>query len=165
MKYLPRSNAKPTVDEAPPPEQRRDSCDRAIHKVGNLLLALMDHLVSKAKAKYERTKQIEASDERPASWGSKPRFYENWDAAFNRDITDEQRFWIEYSDENGEVTEREIRPISIHLIRESYIVYIKSLCYLRREMRTFRSDRILSARNLKTNRSIIDLGQYLRSRY
>lgn len=110
-----------------------------------------------------RKKQFRHDDE-PESRPENPRF-PTWDAAFNRTVTDELRFLIEYADGNGEVTEREITPISIHLIRGSPDLYIKAFCHRRQEERTFRSDRIVSARNLKTNRRIGDLGQYLRGRY
>jgi hypothetical protein len=93
-----------------------------------------------------------------------PRF-PTWDAAFNRLISDELRFLIEYADSNGEVTKREISPKSIHLLRGKDELYIVAHCHLRGEERTFLSSRILSAFNVKTRRWISDLGSYLRSRY
>lgn len=90
--------------------------------------------------------------------------FKNWDEAFNRPVSGE-RFLIEYADENGEVSEREIEPESIHLIRNSPTVYIRAFCHLRNDQRTFRNDRVLAARNLRTGRQIGDLGQYLRGRH
>ncbi|SMD10154.1 hypothetical protein SAMN06297251_12742 [Fulvimarina manganoxydans] len=95
----------------------------------------------------------------------KPYNAESWDEVYNRSIGDDLEFWIQYADEDGVVTERTIRPKSIHLVRSESWVYIKADCSLRGADRTFRSDRIQAARNLKTNRPIKDLGQYLRSRY
>ncbi|MGF9691439.1 WYL domain-containing protein [Rhizobium sp. 0TCS1.26] len=91
--------------------------------------------------------------------------FPTWDEAFNRQVTDEIRFRIEYADNDGVVSEREITPLSIHLRRGQPDVYITAYCYMRAEERTFRSDRIQFTMNLKTKRVINDLGQYLRARY
>lgn len=93
-----------------------------------------------------------------------PRF-KTWDDAMNRPIGDDERFSIEYADYNGEITERIITPKMIHLMGGRSEIYISALCHLRNEERTFRSDKILSSRNLKTNRIISDLGAYLRKKY
>lgn len=91
--------------------------------------------------------------------------YGGWDEAYARPIDDDLRFRIEYSDIDGVVTERDITPRSIHMKAGRQDLVIKAFCHLRGEERSFRSDRILSARNLTTGRPISDLGNYLRSRY
>lgn len=101
-----------------------------------------------------------AGDSRPDN----PRF-QSWDEAFNRAITDDLWFFIEYVNRDGEVSERVITPKSIHLMRGYKWLLIKAQCHLRNDERTFRSDRIQFVRNLKSNRVINDLGAYLRSRY
>ncbi len=101
-----------------------------------------------------------AGDSRPDN----PRF-QTWNEAFNRAITDDLRFFIEYVNRDGEISERVITPKSIHLMRGQKWLFIKAQCHLRKDERTFRSDRIQFARNLKTKRVINDLGAYLRSRY
>lgn len=101
---------------------------------------------------------------RPETRPDNPRF-PTWDAAMNRVVTDDLRFNIEYSDRDGVVTEREITPKSIHLQPGEPAVHIVAYCHLRNEERTFHSDRILGAFNLKTRRHISNLGQYLRGRY
>lgn len=93
------------------------------------------------------------------------RQFASWDEAYNRPITDNLRFRIEYEDMSGTVTFREITPIMIHLMSQDPTCYIEAHCHLQHDQRTFRSDRILSTQNLQTGRSIKDLGQYLRSRY
>lgn len=82
-----------------------------------------------------------------------------------RPITDELRFWIEYADADGVVTEREIRPVAITIRANRPEVTIRARCMLRQDDRSFRSERILSARNMATRRPISDLGQYLRAKY
>ncbi|MGI0525744.1 WYL domain-containing protein [Rhizobium giardinii] len=101
-----------------------------------------------------------ACDSRPDN----PRF-QTWDEAFNRPIGDDLRFLIKYVNRDGEITKRVIAPTSIHLMRGQPWLFIKAQCHLRNAERTFRSDRIQFARNLKTKRVINDLGAYLRSRY
>lgn len=96
---------------------------------------------------------------------SKPNGAEPWEEVYNRRVTDDLLFSIEYADSDGVVTEREIRPISIHLVRNEAFVYIKAHCSARQDTRTFHSDRIQSTKNLKTGRMIGDLGQYLRGKY
>ena len=95
----------------------------------------------------------------------KPHGYNSWEEAFNRPVTDDLRFKIEYVDSDGVVTTREIRPISIHLLRGKAELYIKARCGLRNDERTFFSPRIQSTINLQTGRKINDLGQYLRGKY
>lgn len=92
-----------------------------------------------------------------------PRFA-TWEEALNRAVSGNHLFRIEYADADGVVSQRDITPKSIHLIRGQPDLLIKAHCHLRNEERTFRSDRILSCRNMKTGRVIGDLGQYLRSR-
>lgn len=121
---------------------------------------------------FHRRKPIEP--ERPSRPGvplrddgtvpDNPRF-KTWEEALNRPITGEERFLIEYADADGVITEREIRPRMIHLKPNRSEVEIEAWCALRQDYRNFRSDRVLAARNLRTNRPIADLGSYLRSRY
>lgn len=91
--------------------------------------------------------------------------YGGWDRTYSRPVTDGPRFWIEYSDINGEITEREITPLGLQMKAGRQAIVIRALCHLRNEERSFRSDRILAARNIDTGRPIRDLGQYLRGRY
>ena len=91
--------------------------------------------------------------------------FATWDDAFNRRIKDKQEFAIEYVDRDGVITNRTIRPLSIHLIRNSPELYIKAFCLLRQEPRTFISSSIRDCINTKTNRKISDLGQHLRRKY
>lgn len=91
--------------------------------------------------------------------------FENWDEAFNRPVGDDPAFEIEYADDDGTVTKRTVTVKSMHLVRSEPWIYIKAHCSLRGAIRTFRTDRILSTRNLRTNRKLRDLGQYLRGRY
>lgn len=67
-------------------------------------------------------------------------------------------FSIEYADADGVVTERQIAILSRGWKDETF----KAWCFLRSEQRTFRYDRVLSARNLRTGRSIKSLGDYVR---
>lgn len=68
-------------------------------------------------------------------------------------------FRIEYSDDDGVVTTRDIY---VYRYRENQGVWnLDCWCYLRDDRRTFRSDRILSAVNLDTNRRIRDIVRYL----
>ncbi|WGD31207.1 WYL domain-containing protein [Ancylobacter sp. WKF20] len=96
---------------------------------------------------------------------SRPDNGKTWDEVFNRPVTDPLRFEIEYQDRDGVVTTRTIRPLSIHLIRYEPWIYIHAFCETRQEERSFHSERVLSARNLRTNRPIKDLGQFLRRTY
>ena len=84
-----------------------------------------------------------AGDSRPDN----PRF-QTWNEAFNRAITDDLRFFIEYVNRDGEISGRVITPKSIHLMRGEKWLFIKAQCHLRNDERTFRSDRIQFARNL-----------------
>lgn len=68
-------------------------------------------------------------------------------------------FRIEYADDDGVVTTRDIY---VYRYRENQDVWnLDCWCYLRDDRRTFRSDRILSAINLDTNRKIQDIVRYL----
>ena len=131
---------------------------KAKHRIGGNLGELLD------ESSHEpwRNRQYDPTilDDGPSG----DRFA-NWDEAFNRAISDDLTFAIEYADREGVVTEREISPTSIHLIRFEPVIYIKAYCHMRKETRTFRSDRIMECRNLKTGRKIADLGQYLRGKY
>lgn len=93
-----------------------------------------------------------------------PKFA-TWDEAMNRPITDDLQFMIEYVDSDGEITERMIKPLVIHLMAGKTTIYIDAFCTVRNDIRSFRSDRILAARNMQTKREISDLGNYLRGRY
>lgn len=137
---------------------------------------------------FQEPRRVKASSKRPAEpssfWGPsadqpwrgrqgeqtredgrKPNSAETWDEVYNRPVTDDLCFAIEYADSDGVVTEREIRPISIHLVRNEAFVYIKAHCSPRQDTRPFHSDRIRSTKNLNTGRMIGDLGQYLRGKY
>lgn len=121
-----------------------------------------------ARGQRNNSSGVPGQQQWPGSGGTRStpdgRRFATWEEAFNRPVSGE-RFLIEYADENGEVTNREIEPESIQLRRSSPVVYIRAQCHLRNERRTFRSDRVLAARNIRTGRQISDLGQYLRGRY
>jgi len=70
----------------------------------------------------------------------------------------EPEFLIEYADSDGVVTSRQIEIFSRGWKDESF----RAWCFLRSEERTFRFDRVLSARNLRTGRAISDLRNYVR---
>ncbi|WP_333696870.1 WYL domain-containing protein [Phaeobacter italicus] len=89
--------------------------------------------------------------------------YATWYDALNRPVTDDLLFEIEYQDRDGAVTTRTITPKIIHLAYD--LLYIEAHCKTRQDTRTFRSDQILSCRNLTTNRKVADLGDYLRRKY
>lgn len=93
-----------------------------------------------------------------------PRF-SNWEEALNRPVTDELLFRIEYCDRDGVLTTRDIVPKKIHLRPGRPEIKITAHCYLRDDERTFHSERILAAQNLKTGRAIKDLSDYLRRKY
>jgi|GEM_PF-4975462 len=93
-----------------------------------------------------------------------PRFA-TWEEAMNRRVTDRLRFAIEYADTDGIVTERVIVPHMIRLTAHEPEVLIEAWCELRREERSFRSERILKTTNLQTDRPLKDLGQWLRKHY
>lgn len=93
-----------------------------------------------------------------------PRFA-TWEDALNRRVDGDERFLIEYADADGIVTEREIRPRMLRLTPNRSEIEIEAWCALRQDIRNFRSDRMLAAKNMRTGRAIADLGIYLRSRY
>lgn len=72
-----------------------------------------------------------------------------------------ERFLIEYVDVDGVVSEREIAPITIERGRKRGVFLITAYCHLRGENRTFRSDRILRTRDLRTMRTVADLVSHL----
>ena len=67
----------------------------------------------------------------------------------NRSTIADTNLLIEYADADGVITNRVITPQIIY--RENNVLYIRAFCRLRNDLRTFRVDRILAARNLKTN--------------
>jgi len=91
--------------------------------------------------------------------------YSTWEEAMNRPVTDSLLFRISYADRNGEITEREIVPLAIHLTAHRPEVRIRAKCLLRNAERDFMSDRIITSVNMRTGRKISDLGQYLRAKY
>lgn len=95
----------------------------------------------------------------------KPNSFASWDLAFNRQITDELWFEITYADADGVVTDRKIRPISIHLLPQRGDLFIRAYCAERDAERTFYSSRIQRCINLQTKRRLSNLGQYLRGRF
>ena len=91
--------------------------------------------------------------------------FATWDDALNRPVKDAYRFEIDYVDSDGEATTRQIEPISIHIKTRDPDTYVKARCSLRNDTRVFLSSRVQRCVNLATNRSITDLGQYLRGKY
>lgn len=70
------------------------------------------------------------------------------------------QFRIEYADVDGVVS---VRDIYVHEVREQASFYLlDSWCFMRSDRRRFRSDRIMSARNLRTGRAIKNLPEYIR---
>nr|WP_295947700.1 WYL domain-containing protein [uncultured Bartonella sp.] len=72
---------------------------------------------------------------------------------------------IEYVDRDGVITERVIEPLNIYRIAGKATIYIDAFCTVRNAMRSFRNDRILSARDMQNNQEIANLGRYLWERY
>ncbi len=52
-----------------------------------------------------------------------------------------QRIWIRYGSNTGSLTEREIDPYALVLVSGRW--YVAGFCHLRRDLRTFRADRML----------------------
>lgn len=71
---------------------------------------------------------------------------------------DKERYEIEYADADGVVSTRTIDVLAVRA--ESNATYIQGWCHTRRAERTFRSDRILSARRTGDACSIGDAEQY-----
>ena len=65
-----------------------------------------------------------------------------------------RKFMLEYSDEDGEVTERTIRVIGVRAWQN--VVYVTADCSLRRAQRTFRPDRMLQLIDSRTKDKIYD---------
>lgn len=72
-----------------------------------------------------------------------------------------REFSIEYADTYGNITDRDIYIVCV----SGDGIMIEAWCYLKNSMRTFRSDRILSAKHLKTSRMIKNLGRYYLTKY
>lgn len=69
------------------------------------------------------------------------------------------RMLIDYADADGVVTEREIEILSAELSDNA--LYINAFCHLRHSERTFRVDRILSARKQRGAPQIADIEAYI----
>ncbi|MGV2980680.1 WYL domain-containing protein [Camelimonas sp. ID_303_24] len=69
------------------------------------------------------------------------------------------QFRIEYADEDGVVTERDVFLLAIR--EDGDLVYCIVWCFVRNDARTLRADRILSASDLMTGKSIESLSPYL----
>lgn len=69
-------------------------------------------------------------------------------------------YLIEYADANGEVSERDIYVVSVSGDGEM----VEAWCFLRHEMRTFRSSRVLQATHLTTGRRILNIGRHYLNR-
>ena len=104
-----------------------------------------------------RQYRLHGDDDRPE--GSR---FASWEEAFNRPAPAGLRYWIEYADKDGVVTEREIEPKSIHLLPREPEIFLRAYCHLRREERTFHTSRVIQATNLKTGRQISNLAGHLR---
>ncbi|UXM94339.1 WYL domain-containing protein [Bartonella sp. HY329] len=87
--------------------------------------------------------------------------FQNWFNENCRPVLVDANFQIEYRDFEGVVSERIITPKEICYQPQQKVYYISAFCHSRKEDRTFRSDNIISARNLDTNREIKELGKYL----
>ncbi len=66
-------------------------------------------------------------------------------------------YWIEYSDINGEVTEREVWIVAIDLDDPDLV---KAWCFDRNDVRTFRSSRVLDAKYLPTGQRVRSLARH-----
>lgn len=69
-----------------------------------------------------------------------------------KDDGDADQFNITYQDSDGVITERRIRVVAIDIYGPS--VYVRAHCALRGETRTFRADRMLSARRVSNDTRI-----------
>lgn len=76
---------------------------------------------------------------------------------------DERDFDIEYADADGVVSTRRIKVIDLE--GSAGALYLRSMCSLRQAERTFRADRILSARSAITGERIGDPVVHFRSQY
>lgn len=61
---------------------------------------------------------------------------------------------VEYADANGEITQRRIHVLEVEPANAG--LYIRAWCELRDDLRTFRADRIISARQANTSAEIVD---------
>ena len=79
--------------------------------------------------------------------------------AYRFDGIAEPEFRIEYASGDGSVS---IRDIFVYDHRVSgAVTHYDCWCFLRDERRRFRSDRMLSIINLRTNRRVADIAAYL----
>jgi hypothetical protein len=65
-----------------------------------------------------------------------------------------RKFLLEYSDEDGAITERTIRVVAVRAWQN--VVYVTADCSLRRAQRTFRPDRMLQLIDSRTREQIYD---------
>jgi hypothetical protein len=76
-------------------------------------------------------------------------------------VTFTPMFRIEYADQDGVLTERDICPIKYEHV-DRRILRVRAWCFLQNDTRSFRTDRVLRVHNIETGRHIQDLGRYLR---
>ncbi len=76
---------------------------------------------------------------------------------------DERDYDIEYGDVDGVVTTRRIKVLDLEGSAE--VVYLRAVCSLRNAERTFRADRILSARSAMSGQRIHDPVGHFRSQF
>lgn len=134
---------------------------------GYAAIAKLGHVIKRRTKKTINAEPWRKYQPDPLDTSSRPENpkFATWDEAMNRPVTNDLRFMIEYADADGVITERVIKPLGIHQMAGGAIIYITAFCTTRNAIRTFRSDRILAAYNMQTNRKISDLGNYLRGRY
>ena len=114
--------------------------------------------VPKLEIKYV---ERQTPDEINIAWPSKKRIYGDIEEQVEMPAKAYRAFNIQYTDEDGVITERDIYPIRVQSFENGRKV-IHAWCYLRSEMRTFKNWSIDATVNLHTGKRIEDLGRYLR---
>lgn len=66
-------------------------------------------------------------------------------------------YWIEYSDINGEVTDREVWILAIDVDDPDLV---KAWCFDRNDVRTFRASRVVDAKYLPTGQRVSNLARH-----
>lgn len=134
-------------------------CFAAIGKLGHVTRRRTEHPINPEPRQNYQTNLLDTSI-RPDNL----EFVTPGEATNHR-ITDNIQFMIEYVDRDGVITERVIEPLNIYRIAGKATIYIDAFCTVRNAMRSFRNDRILSARDMQNNQEIANLGRYLWERY
>jgi predicted DNA-binding transcriptional regulator YafY len=114
------------------PEAHRALSDALTDK--NVFFAMMDAL----KPSQSQLNGMVGIYNSPAIDPQNIQLPTEWWEAFER----QQELEIVYSDKNGEMTQRRVRPIQVMQLQD--YIYLRAYCMLRKDERTFRLDRIVS---------------------